>query len=68
MAKLQSTTASAVLELALTIEPSMAAVINWYLHVPVRELGSLSARQLVEHGKAEALVAFLTSIHRGDRG
>ena len=51
MATLQHTVASAVLELAHLIEPSIAAVIVWYVHIPIRELGNFSAWQLVEQGR-----------------
>ena len=67
MATLQHTIASAVLELAHLIEPSMAAVIIWYVHMPIKELGNLSARQLVEQGKADAVLAFLKSVYCGER-
>lgn len=68
MTTLQSTIVSTVLELARLIEPNMAAVITWYLHVPIRELGNLSARQLVEQGRTDAVIAFLREIWRGERG
>jgi hypothetical protein len=63
----QSTIVNAVFELARLIEPSMAAVIIWYVHMPIKELGNLSARQLVEEGRADAVLAFLKSIYCGDR-
>jgi len=68
MATLHNTIVSAVLELAKLIEPSMADVIIWYVHVPIKELGDLSACQLVEQGRADAVLAFLKSIYCGERG
>ncbi|RUL78832.1 hypothetical protein [Dyella choica] len=67
MATLQSTIVNTVLELARLVEPNMAAVITWYFHVPIAELGNLSARQLVEQGRTDAVVAFLKAICCGDR-
>jgi len=67
MAMLQKTIAAAVFELAKLIEPNMAEVIIWYVHVPIKELGNLSARQLVEQGRADAVLAFLKSIYFGER-
>jgi hypothetical protein len=64
----QNTIVNAILELAQLIEPSVAAVIIWYVHMPIRELGNLSARQLVEQGRANAVLAFLKSIYCGERG
>ena len=57
-----------VLELAQMIEPRMAAATTWYLRTPIKELGDFTARQLVEKGQAELVVAFLLSIYCGDRG
>jgi hypothetical protein len=56
-----------VLKLALMIEPRMALAIAWYLHTPIKELGGISAKQLVDQGKAAWVAAFLKSIYRGDR-
>jgi hypothetical protein len=60
-------TASVVLELAQMIEPRLAAAMTWYLHTPIKELGYLTARQLVDQGCSESVVAFLKSICRGER-
>jgi hypothetical protein len=56
-----------VLQFAQLIEPRMAVAMSWYLHAPIKELGDLTARQLVEQGCAESVVVFLESIYRGDR-
>lgn len=61
-------TALAVIRMARKIDPSPAAVMQWYLKVPIEEFGGLVARQLVTRGEGEAVLSFLTSIHRGSRG
>ena len=68
MAMAQNTIVNAVFELARLVEPSMAAVIIWYVHMPIKELDNLSARQLVEEGRADAVLDFLKSIYFGERG
>jgi hypothetical protein len=56
-----------VLELAQMIEPRFAAAITWYLHTPIMEFGYLTARDLVDQGRAEYVVNFLKSVFRGER-
>ncbi len=60
--------ALAVLRVAAEIEPDRAAVMEWYRCTPIRELGDLSAEQLVALGRAEMVIAFLRSIRDGLRG
>ncbi|RDD80160.1 hypothetical protein DVJ77_18630 [Dyella tabacisoli] len=61
-------TIGTIWELARKIEPDAFAAMHWYRHVPITELGNLSARQLVAQGQAESVVTFLESIYFGDRG
>lgn len=60
--------AMAVLRVAARIEPDPAQVLEWYRHTKIAEFGSLTAEQLVTTGRAPAVIHFLQSIHRGDRG
>jgi hypothetical protein len=57
--------ALAVLRVAAEIEPNPAVVMDWYRWTPIRELGNLSAEQLVALGRAEMVIAFLRSIRDG---
>lgn len=59
--------ALAVLRVAAEVEPCPKAVVRWYRHTPIRELGNLSAEQLVALGRAEMVIAFLRSIRDGMR-
>jgi hypothetical protein len=59
--------ALAVLRVAAQIEADPAAVMSWYRHTRIAELGHLTAEQLVALGRAEAVVAFLCSVHGGER-
>jgi hypothetical protein len=55
-------TALAVLRVAAEIEPDPAEVMEWYRSTPIRELGGLSAEQLVALGRVEAVIGFLRAI------
>lgn len=59
--------ALAVLRVAAEIEPRPTAVMEWYRRTPIRELGNLSAEQLVALGRAEMVIAFPSSIRDGTR-
>jgi hypothetical protein len=59
--------ALAVLRVAAEVEPCPKAVMQWYRHTPIRELGNLSAERLVALGRAEMVIAFLRSIRDGAR-
>jgi hypothetical protein len=56
-----------VLRVAAEVEPCPKAVMQWYRHTPIRELGNLSAERLVALGRAEMVIAFLRSIRDGAR-
>ncbi|MCX7512257.1 hypothetical protein [Frateuria sp. STR12] len=56
-----------VLRVAAEIEPSPAALMEWYQRTPIHELGDLSAEQLVALGRAEMVIGFLRSIRDGIR-
>jgi hypothetical protein len=57
----------AVLRMAAMIEPDPPTMLAWYREIPIAELGSLTAEQLVMLGRAEAVVAFLQSVRDGAR-
>lgn len=57
----------AVLRVAAAVEPDPSALLTWYLHTPIAELGHLNAAQLIELGRAEAVISFLRSVLEGDR-
>jgi len=59
--------ALAVLRVAAEVEPCPKAVMQWYRHTPIRELGNLPAERLVALGRAEMVIAFLHSIRDGAR-
>ncbi|WP_238530867.1 hypothetical protein [Rhodanobacter spathiphylli] len=59
--------ALAVLRMAAQIEPDPAAVMQWYRHTRITELGYLTAEQLVALGRAEAVITFLRSVRDGRR-
>lgn len=58
----------AILSLAREIEPDALAAMAWYREVPIDELGGRPAQQLFAQGQAQAVIAFLMSIVRGERG
>jgi hypothetical protein len=60
--------ALAVLRVAAQVEADPAAVLRWYRHIRIAELGHLTAEELVALGRAEAVVEFLCSIRDGLRG
>lgn len=57
----------AVLREAAGIEPDPRAMEHWYRHVPIAELGYLTAEQLVAIGRTTAVIAFLRSVRSGTR-
>lgn len=57
----------AVLRVAAAVEPDPSALQAWYLHTPIAELGYLTAAQLIELGRAEAVITFLRSVLDGCR-
>lgn len=59
--------ALAVLRIAAETESDPEAIMEWYRWTPIRELGNLSAEQLVALGRAELVIAFLRSIRDGMR-
>ncbi len=59
--------ALAVLRVAAEVEPCPEAVMQWYRHTPIWELGNLPAERLVALGRAEMVIAFLRSIRDGAR-
>jgi hypothetical protein len=58
---------SHISRLALTIESDRSQVEEWYRADRIRELGGLTARQLVRQGNADLVINFLRSIRRGER-
>lgn len=54
--------ALAVLRVAAELEPDPVEVVEWYRATPIRELGGLSAEQLVALGRVEAVIGFLRAI------
>jgi hypothetical protein len=56
---------AAVLRVAREIETNPNAMIFWYQHVKIIELGSLTAEQLVNDGRANEIVQFLRSVQSG---
>jgi len=68
MTTLQHTIVTTALEIAQLIQPGVAAIIIWYVHMPIRQMGNLSVRQLVEQGRADAVLAFLKSMYCRERG
>lgn len=59
--------ALAVLRSAAEVEPSPAAVMEWYRTTPIRELGNLCAEELVAMGRAEMVIGVLRSIRNSGR-
>jgi len=60
-------TTLAVLREAAGIEPDPRAMKHWYRHVPIAELGYLTAEQLVALGRTAAVISFLRSVRSGAR-
>ncbi|GAA0263389.1 hypothetical protein [Rhodanobacter caeni] len=60
-------TTLALLREAACIEPDPRAMKHWYRHVPIAELGYLTAEQLVALGRAAAVIAFLRAVRSGAR-
>lgn len=61
-------TAFAVLRAASRLEPDPCRAMAWYRDVPIAELGSLTANELVALGQGDAVTAFLRAIADGRRG
>lgn len=57
-----------IMRLALSIERDPAVIDDWFLSAAIRELGGLTAQQLVAQGDAKLVIEFLWSIRRGERG
>lgn len=60
--------ALAVLRMAAAMEPDPSALMAWYRHTPIAELGYLTAEQLVALGRAEAVIAWLQARDGDARG
>jgi len=56
-----------ILRLAAAIESDPARVEEWYRSVCIRELGGMTARELVKQGSAGLVIGFLRSIRCGER-
>lgn len=56
-----------VLRLARAIDADQARVRDWYLTVGIRELGGMTAWELVQTGRADLVMGFLWSIGHGCR-
>ncbi|GGA42147.1 hypothetical protein [Dyella nitratireducens] len=54
-------------QLASAIEGDPSRVREWYRSVCIRELGDMTAQQLVRQGSADLVIGFLRSILRGER-
>jgi hypothetical protein len=57
-----------VLKTAAELEPDPAKALVWYRTVQIRELDNLTAANLVQLGRAESVINFLSSIRSGLRG
>jgi hypothetical protein len=57
-----------IAKLASVIESDPARVDHWYRFVRIRELGEMTARDLVLRGDARLAIKFLRSIRGGERG
>ncbi len=57
-------TALAVLRIAAEVEPMPSRLLDWYQHDAIWQLGSLTAEQLVDMGRGEAVIDFLRRIPR----
>ncbi|GGA02443.1 hypothetical protein [Dyella caseinilytica] len=53
--------------LASIIESDPFRVEEWYRSACIRELGGMTAKELVKQGKAGLVIKFLYSIRRGER-
>jgi hypothetical protein len=51
-----------ILRLAQGLEPDVNAMLHWYQHGKIFELGSLTAEQLVNEGRAREVVRFLRAM------
>jgi hypothetical protein len=60
--------AFAVLRAAARLEPDPGRAVAWYRDVPIAELGSRTANELVALGQGDAVTAFLGAIADGRRG
>lgn len=58
----------AILRIASDIESERSRIEEWYRCDPIRELGEMTAQQLVSEGDIDLVIAFLQAIRRGDRG
>jgi len=56
-----------VSQLASAIESDPCRVAEWYRSVRIRELGGMTAQELVIQDNADLLIGFLRSILRGER-
>ena len=54
-------------QLASAIESDPSRVEEWYHSVRIRELGEMTAQELVIHDNADLVIGFLRSIRRGER-
>jgi hypothetical protein len=54
-------------QLASAIESDPSRVEEWYRSVRIRELGGMTAQELVTQNHAQLLIGFLRSILRGER-
>lgn len=57
-----------VLRTAARLEPDPGRAMAWYRDVPIAELGSRTANELVALGQSDAVTAFLRAIADGRRG
>ncbi len=57
-----------IAKLASLIESDPVRVEDWYRFVRIRELGELTASDLVQRGDATLVIKFLRSIRCGERG
>lgn len=56
-----------VMSVARAIEPDPDRLLHWFREDPIRELGSKTARQLVEEGVTARLLDMLVAIRSGRR-
>ncbi|HTC28476.1 hypothetical protein [Dyella sp.] len=54
-------------QLASAIEGDPSRVEEWYSSVRIRELGEMTAQELVIQDNADLVIGFLRSIRRGER-
>lgn len=48
-----------IIRLALEVESRRGEVLDWYRHTPVERFAYRTAEQMVRHGEAVAVIAFL---------